>query len=107
MKRPLAFTNTPIRICFHLDAENGLCAYLYTESDHGWLSKSQFELFQLVLLKLSAEQKSVKLLWVAYLNFFIVASIAGEKTISIYSADRFFYPFKLCTYYLNPSQLNF
>jgi hypothetical protein len=27
----------------------------------------QFMLFQLVLLKLSAEQKTVKLLWVAYL----------------------------------------
>jgi hypothetical protein len=26
-------------------------------------------LFQLVLLKLSAEQKTVKLLWVAYLSF--------------------------------------
>jgi hypothetical protein len=34
------FAKIPIRICFHLDAENGLCAYLYTESDHGWLSKS-------------------------------------------------------------------
>jgi hypothetical protein len=27
-------------------------------------------LFQLVLVKLSAEQKTVKLLWVAYLSFF-------------------------------------
>ena len=35
----LAFAKTPIRICFHLDAENGLCAYLYTEPDHGWLGK--------------------------------------------------------------------
>jgi hypothetical protein len=32
---------------------------------------------------------------------FIVASLAGEKAISIYSADRFFYLLKLCTYYLN------
>jgi hypothetical protein len=31
-----------------------------------------------------------------------LTSLAGEKAISIYSADRFFYPFKLCTYYLNP-----
>ncbi|WP_205967767.1 hypothetical protein, partial [Paraglaciecola sp. 20A4] len=28
------------------------------------------------------------------------------KAISIYSADRFFYPFKLCTYSLNPSNFN-
>jgi hypothetical protein len=30
----------------------------------------KFLLFQLVLLKLSAVQKTVKLLWVAYLSFF-------------------------------------
>jgi hypothetical protein len=29
----------------------------------------QFVLFQLVLVKLSAEQKTVKLLWVAYLSY--------------------------------------
>jgi hypothetical protein len=35
-------------------------------------------LFQLVLLKLSAEQKTVKLLWVAYLSF-LPLTLLGSK----------------------------
>jgi hypothetical protein len=50
-----------------------------------------------ILMALQATSRRVSV------DVFIVASVAGEKAISIYSADRLFYPFKLCTHYLNLS----
>ncbi|MFT5815795.1 MAG: hypothetical protein ACI9VT_003570 [Psychroserpens sp.] len=35
-------------------------------------------------------------------NHIQIKQLESKKGISIYSADRLFYPFKLCTYYLNP-----
>ena len=41
-------------------------------------------LFQWVLLKLSAEQKTVKLLWVAYLSSWVLLKLSAEqKTVKL------------------------
>jgi hypothetical protein len=57
------------------------------ERDLGIRDSFQFVLFQLVLVKLSAVQKTVKLLWVAYLSLRVSLNKFGNAFL--YTRDTY------------------